>query len=210
MFRKSLIALVLLTVAAAVSAGDVPDEATGVRPLLPGMTAPAFETQTRTGETFAFDPEALERPVVIMFYRGGWCPYCNAYLSKHRLVEEELKELGYDILFLSADKPERIEKTITKENLYKYTLLSDASMEVARSFGVAFRVDDKTFRKLKRNGYNLEKSSGYDHHILPVPSAFVIGTDGLVHFQYANPNYKVRLDPELLLTAARLSASEPS
>ena len=201
--------LFLIVLAAAASAlafaADVPGDANDVRPLLPGMMAPAFEARTRTGEPFVFDPAALKQPVIIMFYRGGWCPYCNAYLAKLRLVEAELRGLGYDILFLSADKVARVDKTARKEDLYEYTLLSDASMEVAQAFGVAFRVDDKTFRKLRRNGYNLEKRSGYDHHILPVPSAFLVGTDGLIRFQYANPNYKVRLDPQLLLTAARLN-----
>ncbi len=79
-------------------------------------------------------------------------------------------------------------------------------MQAAAAFGVAFRVDDAMFDKLKGYGIDLEADSGEDHHQLPVPSVFLIGNRGRIEFQYVNPNYKVRLAPEVLLAAARAAA----
>jgi len=84
-----------------------------------------------------------------------------------------------------------------------YTLLSDPTMQVSQDFGIAFKVDDKTVERYKKWNIDLEKSSGHDHHYLPAPSTYLIGTKGVVQFQYTNPNYKVRLDPELLVAAAK-------
>lgn len=79
-------------------------------------------------------------------------------------------------------------------------------MEAARALGVAFRVDDKTNAALKGYGIDLVKASGEEHLLIPVPAAFVIGTDGIVDFQYVDPNYSRRIDPSVLLAAARAAA----
>ena len=76
-------------------------------------------------------------------------------------------------------------------------------MTAARAFGLAYVVDDETIKMFKRYDIDLEGASGEAHHLLPVPSVFVTATDGTIEFQYANPDYKVRLDPAVLLAAAR-------
>lgn len=85
----------------------------------------------------------------------------------------------------------------------KYTLLSDSKMAGARALGIAFKVDDTTLERYGQYGIDLEKSTGERHHVLPVPSVFVVGKDGIINFEYVNPNYKVRLQPEVLLAAAK-------
>ncbi len=117
-------------------------------------------------------------------------------------IESQLTELGYQILAINADRPEKLAEA-AKKNPLTYTLLSDSQLIAARAFGVAFRVDDDMFGKLKGFGIDLEEASGETHHGLPVPAVFVVDTDGKIHFQYANPDYKVRVDTEVLLSAAR-------
>ncbi len=117
-------------------------------------------------------------------------------------IESQLTELGYQILAINADRPEKLAEAAEKNSL-TYTLLSDSQLIAARAFGVAFRVDDDMFGKLKGFGIDLEEASGETHHGLPVPAVFVVDTDGKIHFQYANPDYKVRVDTEVLLSAAR-------
>lgn len=83
-----------------------------------------------------------------------------------------------------------------------YTLLSDSKVEASISFGLAFRVDDKYNEMLKSHNMSLEDASGETHHILPVPAVFVLDKEGVIQFEYVNPDYKVRLNGEILLKAA--------
>jgi peroxiredoxin len=181
----------------------VPGNPNDVHPLLPGMTAPAFEAIDSNGRTYVFDPGKADKPLVVNFYRGGWCPYCSKQLMAYRDVEKRLIEMGYEVLFVSPDLPETSAAHLGDGD-FEFTLLSDSDMAITRSFGLAFRLDDETFnRYVDEHGFDLEGDSGQTHHYLPVPATYLIGTDGVIKFMYANPNYKVRLDPELLEAAAR-------
>ncbi len=116
-------------------------------------------------------------------------------------IEPQLIQLGYQIIAISPDLPIKLAQTIRKHKL-NYLLLSDSKMKAARAFGIAFRVAEKA---RKRNNFDrdLEDASGEKHHLLPVPAAFIIGTDGIIKFEYVNPNYTVRIKPDLLLAAAK-------
>ena len=74
----------------------------------------------------------------------------------------------------------------------------------AQSFGIAYKLDEATLGQLKQYGIDVEEASGEKHHQLPVPAVFLVGTDALIHFQYVNPDYKVRPDPNLIVGAARI------
>lgn len=78
-------------------------------------------------------------------------------------------------------------------------------MTGARAFGISFRVDDDTIKKYRGYGIDLGEASGEKHNMLPIPSAFIIGQDGIIKFAYVNPDYKVRVDPDVLLAAAKSS-----
>ncbi|MEO0421148.1 MAG: peroxiredoxin-like family protein [Pseudomonadota bacterium] len=190
----------------------VAESAEGVSPVLVGSQAPAFTLRTSEGEAYEFNPEQLERPVLLAFYRGGWCPYCNAQLMGMRAIEDDLQALGYDLLFASADSVKTLAAAVAEMAIEGeddapapgYALLSDASMEVAEAFGVAFRMADEDVEKYKGYGIDLEAASGYDHHTLPVPAVFLIDAEGVIRFSYVNPNFRYRVDPRLLLTAAEV------
>jgi len=188
------------------STAKVPSDANDVKPLLPGMSIPSMTVYNVQGETLNITSDNLTKPFVITFYRGGWCPYCNAQLAQMRNAEKQLLDMGFDVYFISPDKPEALIESLKDQELKKdisYTLLSDPSMKVSQDFGIAFKVADETVEKYKQWGIDLEKSSGYKHHNLPVPATYVIGKNGIIQFQYVNPDYKVRLDPDLLLAAAK-------
>ncbi|MBL4659093.1 MAG: AhpC/TSA family protein [Alcanivoracaceae bacterium] len=185
---------------------EVPNDANDVKPLLPGMQIPDIHVLNVKGEEVTITAKNLTKPFVITFYRGGWCPYCNAQLAQMRNAEKELLDLGYDVYFISPDQPEYLIESLKDKELKKdisYTLLSDPTMQVSQDFGIAFKVDDKTVERYKKWNIDLEKASGHDHHYLPAPSTYLVGNKGIVQFQYTNPNYKVRLDPELLVAAAK-------
>jgi peroxiredoxin len=124
-------------------------------------------------------------------------------LVQLREIEPELSSLGVQLLAIAPDKPSKLKETIEKHKM-RFRLLSDSDMAVARSFRVAYTLDDQTLAELKKYNIDVEEASGQNHHMLPVPAVFLVTTDGLVQFQYVNPNYKVRLDPDLLLSAAKI------
>lgn len=204
-----IIALVALLAAVGLALPVAADEgrtaihpsAEAVQPLMPGMSAPAFDVRTAAGEPFAFRPDTMDKPVVVTFFRGGWCPYCNLHLSEMRHAEARLKELGFDVWFVSMDKPELLVESLDEPDI-GYTLLSDTQLSATRGFGIAFRLDDETYERYKGYGVDLEETSGEDHHVLPAPATYLIGQDGIINFAYVNPSYDVRLSPSVLLAAA--------
>jgi peroxiredoxin len=168
-----------------------------------GQTVPPVTLRTIQGQPFDLRKAVAGQPTVVIFYRGGWCPYCNRHLVQLQELEPKLKELGYQILAISPDRPEELAKSIKKQKL-KYTLLSDSDMTAAKAFGLAFRVDDALVN-LYKTKYNidLEAASGRTHHELPVPAVYIVGRSGKIRYEYVNPNYKIRIKPEKLLQAAR-------
>jgi peroxiredoxin len=209
--RLSAFVLVIAVAAGIVNAvadsPPVPIDPSKVKPLQSGAAAPAFDVRTATGEPFNFNPKSLQKPALLIFYRGGWCPYCNAHLGELRKAERELISMGYDVLFLSADRPEALRPSLKEKDL-NYTLLSDAQMNAARAFGIAFRVDDATVQKYKQYNIDLEAASGATHHELPVPAIFIIDRSGVIRFAHWDPDYKVRMKGDEILTAARAALSK--
>ena len=211
MIRKTLFALALTLFALPTLAGEgrtaIHASAEEAQPLMAGMMAPAFDVRTATGEPFAFDPNNMDKPVVVTFFRGGWCPYCNIHLSEMRHAEEQLKALGFEVWFMSMDKPELLVESLEEPDI-GYTLYSDAEASATRGFGLAFRLDDEMYERYKGYGVDLEETSGEDHHVLPVPATYIIGQDGMINFAYANPSYDIRLHPTVLIAAAEAYKSD--
>jgi len=192
------------------SAKDYFDQAEEVTPLLPGMSIPTFTAITPEGKSVTFDPTQLTKPFVLTFYRGGWCPYCNAHLGEMQMMEKKLIEMGFDVYFISPDQPSFLLESLKDQELKAtlkeekgHHLLSDASMDVSKAFKIAYKVDDITVEKYKKWNIDLEKASGFDHHLLPAPATFLVGKDGIIQFQYVNPDYKIRLAPEILHIVAK-------
>ena len=180
---------------------DIHASAESVQPLMAGMTAPEFSVRDGTGQPFSFDAGKMDKPVVLTFFRGGWCPYCNLHLSELRLAERQLRDMGFNIWFISVDKPELLLESLDDPDI-GYTVFSDAALDATRAFGLAFRVDDITVERYLGFNIDLEAASGENHHVLPAPATYIIGSDGIINFAYVNPDYKVRLHPDVLLAAA--------
>ena len=192
--------LLLVLFASAVSAA-IPDDPKEVQPLGVGMPAPAFTGRTTENlpRTFAAGP--YQKPTVVLFYRGGWCPYCNRQLSDLRLVEPRLRASGFEIVFLSTDRPEILYSSLKEQNIH-YTLLSDSTLEAARAFHIAYHLDDAAIAKLQGFGVDLDSTTGKPLHELPVPSVFIIDRTGTIRYVYSNPDYTVRLGADALWAAA--------
>jgi peroxiredoxin len=200
-FYLRLIGLLGMLVAVPTLAG-IPDSPQQVQALSVGERAPIFAARTTDGALRTFLPDSYKKPTVVLFYRGGWCPYCNAQLSDLHLVEPKLRKSGFEIVFLSTDRHELLYSSLKATDIH-YTLLSDSHLEAAKAFHVAYHVDDATLAKMREYGVDLEATTGTKEHELPVPSVFIIDTSGTIRFVYSNPDYKIRLGADALWTAAQ-------
>lgn len=215
-FLLLLISTFLLSLAGQGIAADysgLPASAEEIEPLRAGDRAPTFTVRTVQNHPFTFDPRNLQRPTIFISFRGGWCPYCNMHLSELRTVIPEIRELGFDVFFLSGDRPEALHDGLEKETQddiagLDYVILSDADIHAAMAFGTAFRVAEDYIAKLDSRGYDIADSSIRRYGALPVPAVYVINRAGEIVYDYVNADYKVRLPAEELLEVARGLSSE--
>ena len=167
-----------------------------------GDAIPDVTLRTEENKEVSLRKLVSEKPTVLIFYRGGWCPFCNRHLQSLAGIEDDLNKAGAQLLAISMDQPSKLKETPNRDKLH-YRLLSDSDAAAAKAFGIAFKVDDATVEKYKGYGINLDAASGNDHHILPHPAVFVADTSGKIRFAHVNPDYKVRLETKKILEAAQ-------
>ncbi len=209
LFAVLMIVSIVCSIAVQAGHADVPIAASAdlIEPLAAGEKAPRFVLETVEGDAFDFDPQELERPVVLLTFRGGWCPYCNIYLAEMRHVIPKVRTMGIDVLFLSGDRAELLFDSLsmeTREDIagLDYTLLSDADAQAAIALGIAFKASQRTINGRREKEQDIEGSSMLRHGVLPVPAVFAIDREGVIQFAYTNADYKIRLPADELLQAA--------
>ena len=145
------------------SLAQVPERAEDNSPLLISEKVPSVEITSINGESESLLDLVGQKRSVVLFYRGGWCPYCNLHLSAVGEVEGEIIDLGYQVIAISPDSPEQLKASV-QENELKYALYSDSNGALMKSMGIAFKAREKQHQKLSNysNGVNLG--------LLPVPS----------------------------------------
>ena len=205
-FLLNLTLLSSVLLAHANSTNQIPARAEDAQPIAVGTSAPDAHLRGLDGKEVTLHAIIAGKSTVLIFYRGSWCPYCNAHLSDLITVEEQLRSLGYQIIAISPDRPEELNRMTTKDHL-NYLLFSDPQAEAMKNFGVAYRVDDATIANYKKFNVDLERSSGQTHYILPVPAVFIINRTGEIVFVHADPDYKVRMKGAEVLAAAAKSAA---
>ncbi|WP_125721282.1 peroxiredoxin-like family protein [Pseudoalteromonas rubra] len=210
--RAILVALTLTVTqllsfsASAAQATNISEHPEQVAPLLPGLTAPTLTLQDNNAKAVDLAKLYQDKTTVLVVYRGGWCPYCSRQLAGLQKIEKQIVELGAQIVAISPDSPQ----TLSKSNISSpnYRLLSDDQLALTQALGLAYYLDDKTAKAYRdRMGVQFVDLDGKSRVALPVPAVFVIDKAGLVQFQYANPNYKVRLEESVLLAAVRAASN---
>ena len=166
-----------------------------------GDLVPSGLLRSMEGEDVDVAEISKGKPVVLIFYRGGWCPYCNLHLADLQTIESSLRELEIPVYAISPDNLEELYKSVDKHEL-SYTLLSDSKMEVAEAFGIAFTMDEEMVQKYKGYGIDLEGASGETHHKLPHPAVYLVN-QGRIVFAHVNSDYKVRLPASEILEKAK-------
>ena len=200
--RSTLSALIFAMLAAGLRAALAPSAAEAM-PLAAGARIPAVVVQTVEGTGLDLAATVAQKPTLLIFYRGSWCPYCNRHLAALGEIEPELLKLGYQVLAISPDEAPGL-RTAAGKNHLNYRLLSDRAMHASAAFGLAFRVDAATAEKYRGYKIDLPPVPGEPAaRWLPVPAVYVVGRDGVVKFVHTDPDYKARLAPDDVLKAAR-------
>jgi peroxiredoxin len=167
-----------------------------------GDAAPDFALPDVQGRIIAL-PEALHiGPVVLAFYRGGWCPYCDLQLRAYQSVLPTVVQLGARLIAVSPQLPDGSLSTAEKNKL-EFDVLSDVGNGVARSFGLVYSLSEELREALRSNGKDLTRINGDESWELPVPATFVIAPDRRVMLAHVDVDYRRRLAPEDIITALR-------
>lgn len=176
---------------------SIPLVAEDISPILIGEKLPNANFQNAEGEYVQLKAVLEEKPTVLVFYRGGWCPYCNAQLSGLVEIEEDVLELGYQIVAISPDDYKNLQSTI-ENNSTKYKLLSDPNGKFIKEIGIAFKTSSSLKEYITGKGQKGETSS-----VMPAPTVMIVDKKGVIKFEYINPNYKERISGEMLLSVLK-------
>lgn len=160
--------------------------------------APDFSAKDHTGKTIHLKDQLKKGSVVLVFYRGQWCPYCNKQLKK---LEDSLQLIlakGASLIAVTPEKPENIDKTIAKTKA-SYPILFDDGLRIMKSYDVAFAVDNATVEKYKKYGIDFTLSNGSNGANLPVPAVYVINKKGVIVYRHFDADYRNRASVQEIL-----------
>lgn len=172
------------------------------RALKAGDKAPEFTLEDPDGNPVSSAELLAKGPLVLSFYRGVWCPYCNMELQALEQTLPAIRELGASLVAISPQIKANSRKSV-RQNALSFPILSDSKNDVAAAFGLRFTLPDYLIELYKSFGNDLPKINDDPSWTLPMPARFVIGTDGIITYAEVNPDYTLRPDPSQLLPALR-------
>lgn len=165
-----------------------------------GDRAPDFALPDAAGRTVALADLLAKGPVVVMFYRGGWCPFCNLQLRAYQQFLPAFADLGATLVAISPQTPDHSLSTAEK-NALTFPVLSDAGGDVSARFGLRFELPAELQRIYTAFGNDLPRINGEAGWHLPVPATYVIAADGRIVLAEVDPDYRMRPDPEAVIAA---------
>ena len=174
--------------------------ATGIESsaLKPGGQAPDLALDDTLGSSVRLSDLWRRGPLVIVFYRGGWCPYCNLTLRAWQQRLPEMANRGASLVAISPQSPDNTLDTAEK-NALAFPVLSDSALAAASAFGIAFDLPPDLVEIYKGFGNDLPVRNGNGRWTLPVPATFVIGHDGRIAFAHVDADYRQRAEPDDVL-----------
>jgi len=171
-----------------------------------GDTLPAFSLADPEGNTVSSTDLLARGPLVVTFYRGVWCPYCNMELQALQETLPQFEALGAKLVAISPQNHFNSRKSMRHNNL-TFPILSDPHNDVAAAFGLRFETQDYLVELYKSLKNDLPAFNGDPSWTLPMPARYVVGQDGVILYAEVNPDYTRRPEPEDMLPALRLAAS---
>jgi peroxiredoxin len=165
-----------------------------------GGKAPSFTLPSATGRTVVLDDLLADGPVVLTFYRGAWCPYCNIALRSLQQHHDAITARGAHLVAVSPQVPDESLSHAEKDEL-AFDVVSDLGCETAKQFGLAFDLPDDLAAVYVGLGIGLHRSNGGHARTLPIPATYVIDPDGTIRWAFVNSDYTTRAEPADILAA---------
>lgn len=194
--KKYLLLILGISLWFSISA-QTPEKAEDINPLLIGEKIPHAILQDGNGQNININALLKNKPSVLVFYRGGWCPYCNKQLSGLVKIEQDIIDMGYQIIAISPNDHKNLQPAQKKDDM-NYQLYSDSEGKLIQDMGLAFQTSSKM------KSYIAEKDQKGDiSPVIPVPAVMVVNTDRQILFEYINPDYKKRISGDMLLAVLK-------
>ncbi|MEO0513320.1 MAG: peroxiredoxin-like family protein [Planctomycetota bacterium] len=166
-----------------------------------GDTAPDFELPNAAGELVRLSDLLKDGPVILNWYRGGWCPYCNLTLRAYQSRLDDIAAAGGTFVAVSPELPDNSLSTKQKNEL-AYPVLTDAGNHTARSYGLVFQLQDD-LATIYNDAFDLNAHNGDATNELPLAATYVIATDGTIRYAFLSSDYRERAEPSEAIAALK-------
>ena len=163
-----------------------------------GAKMPAFTLSDSLGKMVNSKDLLKQGNMVLVFYRGAWCPFCNKYLHQLQGNLPQIKQNGGNLVAISVEPPDR-SMAIAKKNELQFTVLSDPNLNVARKFGIVYQLPNETNEKYKGFGIDLVKYNNTEKPELPISATYIVNKKGEIVYAFIEPDYKKRAEPAVLI-----------
>jgi len=183
--RKIIIGLLLLIGLIEIKAQDKPEG------LFIGSKAPDFKAKDQDGKDVRLKDLLKKGKVVLVFYRGYWCPYCNRELSRLQDSLSLIQEKGATVVAVSPEKPELIKQTVEKTKA-AYPVIYDEGLKIMKGYEVEYELEETTLARYRSSGLDIEKNNGDNGKYLPVPAVYIIDKESNVTYRFFDTDYKKR------------------
>lgn len=160
--------------------------------------APDFRAKDQNGNLIRLKDLLKEGKVVLVFYRGQWCPYCNRELSRLQDSLQLIKDKGATLIAVSPEKPESISATVDKTKA-SYSILYDEGLKIMKAYDVEFEVPENTITRYRNANIDIEKNNGANGKYLPVPAVYIIDKESNITYRFFDQDYKKRPSVKELL-----------
>ncbi|MET9428728.1 peroxiredoxin-like family protein [Streptomyces sp. NPDC003036] len=170
------------------------------RALSVGAQAPRFALASAAGRTVALDDLLADGPVVLTFYRGAWCPYCNIALRALQEHHADIVARGARLVAVSPQIPDE-SLSLSEKHSLAFDVLSDVGSDTAKQYGLAFDLPDDLAAVYDRLGFDLQRVNGGHPRTLPLPATYVIDRDGTIRWAFVSTDYTTRAEPADVLAA---------
>lgn len=165
-----------------------------------GDKIPTIELPNATGKIISIQEQIKKGKVIIAFYRGGWCPYCNLELKALQEILPQIKEKGASLIAITPETPNNSLNTIEKNNL-EFEVLTDKDNKTASKFNLTYKLPKELLDIYLNFGINLEKSNDNQLGELPIAATYVVDTKGTIIFDYIKEDYKLRASTEAIIAS---------
>ncbi len=153
--------------------------------------APDFKAKDQNGKDIRLKELLKKGKVVLVFYRGEWCPYCNKNLQKLEDSLQFIIDKGATLIAVSPEKPESVARTIEKTKA-KYSILHDEGLKIMKAYEVDFEIPENTLKRYRNGGIKIDEINGKNGNYLPVPATYIIDKDSNISYRFFNQDYKKR------------------